>query len=405
MKILLLCGEIPFPPHGGSRMRVYQFIRALAKRHTFTLLAFQYTDDERAGIEALKSYCQVEAVEWQEPEAFARMRSDSPLTARLAHWRALLFDKDPFVAQYFNTEAMHERLVELLGRDSFDLIHVEDTAMMTLIPEPVDMPIVLSIQNVEYKREMRAGAVGMAQKIELVKLKDYERRAFGRAAVCCPTSLLEGEQIIKLVPRAQVQIVANGVDTQAFLPAGRTPPQPRLVFSGTLSYGPNADGIRWFAREVWPSILNLIPDACLQIVGREPPSDICALADERVQVAGDVPDVLPYLYNARVSIAPIFEGGGTRLKILEAMACALPVIATPIGAEGLGVTHGQNILIAENARSFARETVRLLRDPSLRKSIGDAGRAWVEQNYDWRFITQKLERIYLGTAGRLVEQS
>src|SRR2546421_12883869 len=118
--------EIPYPPHGGSRMRVYQFVRGLAQRHRITLLAYHYTDDDMAGIEALSRLCQVVAVRWQEPQTMVRMRSTSALGARLAYGRALLFDGDPFAAQYFRVPALKGRLRELLTRERFDLIHVED---------------------------------------------------------------------------------------------------------------------------------------------------------------------------------------------------------------------------------------------------------------------------------------
>lgn len=395
MKILMLCGEIPFPPHGGSRRRVYQFIRALAERHAITLLAYQYTREEDVPIDALKGWCQVEAVRWQEPPAFKQMRSSRASAARLAFGRALLLDPAPFVAQYFRARSMRERLCERLAREPFDLIHVEDTAMMTLLPDRVHLPIVLSIQNVESWREARAKPATLAQRIELAKLREYERRMFRRASVCCPTSPMEAEQISRLAPAARIQVVANGVDTREFSPGGTKSARPLIVFSGTLSYAPNADGILWFVRAVLPLIQKEIGPVCLDIVGREPPDEIRALASEHVQVAGDVPEVSPMMRRAWVAIAPIREGGGTRLKILEALACALPVVSTAIGAEGLAVTHAKNILIADDAPAFARETIRVLCDPARRDALGGAGRALVAQNYDWSGITRTLEQVYL----------
>jgi sugar transferase (PEP-CTERM/EpsH1 system associated) len=403
MKVLMLCGEIPFPPHGGSRMRVYQFLRALAGRHAITLLAYSHTDDDCASTEALKQWCRVQAVRWQEPEPLARMRSDSPLAAWLAYWRALLLDTDPFVAQYFRTAAMTKLVRDLLARDAFDLIHVEDTAMMALLPEQVRAPIVLSIENVEYWREARAKPAGVAQKIELAKVRRFERRAFQRAAVNGPTSHLEAGYIEKLYPKARVRVIANGVDTLSFTPAESKATHPTLVFSGTLSYAPNADGVQWFVSEVFPIIRGRLPAVCLQIVGREPSDAIRALADEHVSIAGDVPDVRPYLRSAWVSVVPIREGGGTRLKILEAMACALPVVSTTVGAEGLAVTHGQEILIADDVQSFSQQVIRLLCDASLQRALGSAGRALVEKEYDWRSITDTLEQVYLSAAGKPAE--
>jgi len=440
MNILMLCAEIPYPPHGGSRMRVYQFIRALAQRHRITLLAYHYTDDDHANIQALSPLCRVDAVLWQEPETLARMWSAGGMVARLAYGRALLLDSAPFSAQFFRLPALKARLHDLLARERFDVIHVEDTAMMAMLPARMSVPVVLSIQNVEFWREERAGAAGLGERIELWKLRRYERHAFGRAAVCCPTSNLEAEQVKRLAPGARVQVVANGVDTVEFMPprspttsatnaeqatiprdtisvlqeSALTPSavtctssrqgvgvgvdlpadRPTLVFTGTLSYAPNAEGIAWFVRTVWPLVVAAVPGAQLDIVGREPPAEVLAFASDRVHVSGEVPDVRPYLQRAWLAIVPVLHGGGTRLKILEAMACALPVVSTTIGAEGLAVADGRDILIADEPQAFAAHVVRLLLDTLLRDTLGQAGRALVERHYGWRMITEALESAY-----------
>ncbi len=400
MNVLMLCGEIPFPPHGGSRRRVYEFIRKLSTRHRVTLLAYQYEPDEEESVQALRSLCRVEVVSWQEPPELLRMRSGNPLAARLAYGRALLLDVDPFLAQYFRLAPMRDRMRALVAYERFDLVHVEDTAMMGLLPAELGVPVVLSIENVESWREERAHRAPLGDKIDLLKLRQYEARAFRRADISCPTSALEAEQVRKLAPKARVRPVPNGVDTRDFSPGGPPSPDPVVVFTGTLSYAPNARGITWFVREVFPLIQDQIPEVSLTIVGREPPDEILALSTGQVRVLGDVPDVTAYLHRAWVSVVPIRDGGGTRLKILEAMACALPVVATSIGAEGLGMTHEANILIADDAAAFGRETVRLLRDAGLRRSLGCAGRRRVEQEYDWRLITAELEQVYRDATGK-----
>jgi sugar transferase (PEP-CTERM/EpsH1 system associated) len=394
MNVLMLCGEIPYPPHGGSRMRVYQFIRMMAQRHRITLLACQYADDEYAHSAVLGALCQVVAVRWQEPAALARMRVAGTLAAQLAYGRTLLLDSDPWVAQFFRLPALKARLRDLLAREPFDLMHVEDTAMMAVLPAELNVPVVLSIQNVESWRAARAEPAGLGQRIEVWKLRRYERSAFERAAVCCPASALEAEQVQRLAPTARVQIVANGVDTAEFGPAGVKSDSPTLIFTGTLSYAPNAEGIGWFVRDIWPLILAAVPGVKLDIVGREPPAEVLALASDRVHVCGDVPDVRPYLQCAWLAIVPVLHGGGTRLKILEAMACALPVVSTTIGAEGLDVVDGRDILIADEPATFAAHVVELLRDTLLRVTLGQFARALVERHYEWRVITEALETAY-----------
>jgi polysaccharide biosynthesis protein PslH len=395
MNVLMLCSEIPYPPHGGSRMRVYQFIRALAQRHRITLLAYQYADEECASSGALEALCRIVAVRWQEPLALARMRAAGAPAALLAYGRALLLDGDPFVVQYFRLPAFTLRLKDLLAHERFDLVHVEETPMMAAVPKELNVPVLLSIHNVETWRAARVVPAEVGQRIEVWKLRRYERRAFQRATVCCPTSTLEAAQVRRLAPGASVHVVANGVDTEEFTPnAGVKADSPTLVFTGTLSFAPNAEGIAWFARAVWPLVLADMPSATLDIVGREPPPDVLALASKQVRVSGEVSDVRPYLQRAWLSIVPLLHGGGTRLKILEAMACALPVVSTTIGAEGLDVVDGRDILIADEPAAFAAQTMRLLRDPALCASLGQAGRALVEQRYDWRAIGDWLDEAY-----------
>ncbi len=392
MKILMLGGEVPYPPHGGSRMRVFQFIRALSQRHDLTLLAYAY-DDEREHINALRQWCHVETVHWREPRVLAQMRASSAFVSRIAFVRALL-DREPFVAQYFRDARMMARLSALLHDKSFAVLHVEDSAMISVVPADVRVPIVLSLQNVEYWRATRTPARSIGDRLERDKLTRFEGRAFQRAAACCATSTLEAGQVSRLAPNARVQVVANGVDTCAFVPSGDKANEPTIVFTGTLSYAPNADGSVWFVRAVLPLIRNQVPDVHLQIVGREPPAQVRALADEHIQVTGDVPDVAPYLQRAWIAVVPICEGGGTRLKILEALASALPVVSTSIGAEGLHVKPDENILLADDAQSFAHQVIRVLRDVTLRAALGNAGRALVEREYDWRGITRTLEQVY-----------
>ena len=395
MNVLMLCGEIPYPPHGGSRMRVYQFIRALAERHRITLLACQYEGDECEDSAVLGALCRVVTVRWQEPEALACMRSSGALAAQLAYGRSLLLDSAPWVAQYFRLPAFQTRLREMLAAEPFDVVHVEDTAMMALLPAALNVPVVLSIQNVEYWRAARAGSAGMGQRIDVWKLRRYEQTAFERATVCCPTSALEAEQVRRLAPAARVQVIANGVDVGEFTPDDRqNTGSPALIFTGTLSYAPNAEGIAWFMRDVWPLIAAAVPGVQLDIVGREPPPEVLALVSERVRVSGDVPDMRPYLQRAWLAIVPVLHGGGTRLKILEAMACALPVVSTAIGAEGLAVTPGRDILIADEPAAFAAHVVRLLGDALLCKMLGQAGRALVEGHYEWRVIGAALASAY-----------
>ena len=162
-----------------------------------------------------------------------------------------------------------------------------------------------------------------------------------------------------------------------------------------MFWPPNVTGVLWFAREVLPLIWTDLPEARFVIVGKNPPEEVQALAaDPRIQVAGYVADPLPYLQAADTFVVPLFSGGGMRVKILDAWLWGLPIVSTPLGAEGIDLRDGENILLAGDAASFAEATVRLLADPSLNHFLRTQGRAWVELAYDWKKVYARVDVVY-----------
>lgn len=160
-----------------------------------------------------------------------------------------------------------------------------------------------------------------------------------------------------------------------------------------MDFRPNVDAVRWFVTQVWPAVRAVRPDARFVIAGRNPTSTVRALAGEGVEVTGAVEDDLPYLQSASLFVVPMRFGGGSRLKLLQALACGLPIVATPAGAEGVRVTPGDQLLVAEDAQDFARGVVVLLQDRALAARLGEAGRA-LAARYDWDVVTQQLEQAY-----------
>lgn len=206
-----------------------------------------------------------------------------------------------------------------------------------------------------------------------------------------------------LGPRApRVDVVANGVDLGAFPSAGAEPDgPPSLLFTGTMNYAPNVEGIRWFADAVWPRVRERLPAARLVVVGRDPSEAVRRLGElPGVTVTGGVPDVAPYFAAAHVVVVPLLSGGGTRLKIVEAAASERAIVSTSRGAEGLAVRDGHELVLADDAERFAQETVALLGDADRRARLATAARAFAERQ-DWRALGDRLERIALAAAGRL----
>jgi glycosyltransferase involved in cell wall biosynthesis len=163
---------------------------------------------------------------------------------------------------------------------------------------------------------------------------------------------------------------------------------------GGLHWPPNAEGITWFAREVWPQIHQAVPDALFTVIGKEPPEALNQLSLPNLEVTGYVEDVLPYLQETAVFIVPLHAGGGMRVKIVDGWSWGLPIVSTTIGAEGIGYTDGRDLLIADTADTFAQSTIRLLQEPGIAAELGGNGRATLEAHYDWRVVYKGWDDIY-----------
>jgi glycosyltransferase involved in cell wall biosynthesis len=189
-------------------------------------------------------------------------------------------------------------------------------------------------------------------------------------------------------------VVPNGVDLEFFTPSGLPVERGTVLFFGQIGYYPNTDALEFFLNDVWPLVRRSHSTARLVIVGPSVPPEIQRWAGDGITITGAVPDVRPYLERAEAVIVPLRIGGGTRLKILEALAMRKAVVSTALGAEGLDVTHGRDILLADDATSFAAEVGRVLDDAELGRTLGDAGRQLVSERYGWDVSVRSLERLY-----------
>jgi polysaccharide biosynthesis protein PslH len=197
---------------------------------------------------------------------------------------------------------------------------------------------------------------------------------------------------------SRVTAVPTGVDVDYFQPAGEAQPKTDLVFVGSMDWMPNIDGVVWFVNEVLPLIKRKLPECSLAVVGRTPAHEVTELAERQpgIRITGTVEDVRPWLWESKVSIVPLRIGGGTRLKIFEAMAARTPVVSTTVGAEGLDISPGENILIADEPEAFAEACVRLITDANERKRLADAGWQLVETKHSWEAASVEFERALEG---------
>ncbi|MBN1934736.1 MAG: glycosyltransferase, partial [Anaerolineae bacterium] len=201
----------------------------------------------------------------------------------------------------------------------------------------------------------------------------------------------------RLVPNLDVTVVPNGVDVAAytlFQPAAPILPPHSLLFTGTMDFRPNVDAVLWFADQVFGRIRSRVPDAQFYVVGQRPHRRLDALKERPgIAITGSVPDTLPYFASADVYVIPLQSGGGTRLKVLEAMAMKKPIVSTTMGCDGFGLTSGQEALLANDPAQFAQAVISLLNDPSRCKKLGEAGFEFAKQ-YDWTNIVPRLESVY-----------
>ena len=408
MKILMV---IPYAPNLIS-VRPYNLIRFLsAKGHDVTLATVYRNAEELADIEGLRSVC-------ANVIAVRQSKSRSLLNALCVLPRKL-----PLQSVYSWSPTLSARLSELLvgeGRQApFDVVHVEhlrgaeyglfisaECARQAIQPAPAvvwDSVDCISLLFEQAARNSRSLFGRWVTRFELGRTRDYEgflSQQFDRILM---TTSADREAFLRLAPNSSnatpVSILSNGVDLDYFSPGSNTRrEQATLLVSGKMSYHANITMVLFLVEEVMPRIWTGRPDVRLNIVGKDPPASIRSLArDERISVTGMVPDVRSFLRRATVAVAPIQYGVGIQNKVLEAMACETPVVASPQAASALSATSGRELFVAEDIDSFTEAILALLADRKLQRKMGLAGRAYVEKHHDWSAIALRLENLYRET--------
>ncbi len=399
LRVLFLSQIVPYPPHGGVLQRGYNLLRELGREARVHLLAFVHPDvlpteaalqDSRV---ALEKFC--EAVEY-----FPLWPKKSPVH-RVAGLAASAFSSSPFSALAHRSAAFQRRVSDLLDLKSFDLIHVDTIALTQFLDGSHSIPTVLTHHNIESQlMERRAGAEKWVFAREFLrretqKLWSYEVEKVGSFDVNVFVSKADEQTMLERVPGLRTAIVPNGVDVEYFMPA-QGQDVPALIYTGGMNMFANRDAVMFFLNDIWPLIRTRVPGVRFYAVGQDPPKELSALAerDPQVVVTGYVTDVRPLVRDASVYVVPLRVGGGTRLKVLDAMAMGKAMVSTSIGCEGLDVRPDEHLLVADTPEEFAGRTVRLLEDKSRRLALGRAARELVERRYSWRTIGGQLLDAY-----------
>ncbi len=401
MRILWLKSDLLLPLDKGGKLRTWHLMRHLARHHEITYLAFREPAQPAADIEGMHAVAaHVETIARADPaKGTLRFYADAAMH---------LVDPLPYVVAKYRSHAFRQRLEALLAEHTFDLVVCDFLFPAVNLPKRLPCPAVIFTHNVEseiWRRhaDTKRGAIGKRlYGTQYRRMLRYEERTLARFDGVLAVSDADRETFAQRYPGAikrPVHVVPTGVDTEYFAP---NPPavgsrQPaaansNLIFTGSMDWLPNEDAMLHFCRDVLPLIRAEEPGTTLTIVGRTPTPAVKKLADDpAVTVTGRVDDVRPYMREAAVYIVPLRIGGGTRLKIFEAMAMAKAVVSTTIGAEGLPVTSGVNAILADEPPDFARAVVALLRDEQRRGQIEAAARTLVVERYDWSAVAGELE--------------
>jgi sugar transferase (PEP-CTERM/EpsH1 system associated) len=392
LQLLWLTPSLPAPVTGAGT-RIFNLLKVLSTTYQIDLIAGSVAGRPDDGMVAeVRSLCRT--VQVVPPTVGSRRQK------RLLQLRSLA-GPHPMHRSIFYSPEMQAEIHRAVEETAYDAAILE-SSFMGYYALPEQIPRVLDQHNVESEILLRSGQQERSMVRRAYNLLEYRKYRADEQRICREADLIlavsarDREVMTTWSGSAPCVVVPNGVDTEYFSPVDHQNDDCQLanvVFTGTISYSPNTEAILYFAAEIWPLIAQQVPEAALQIVGSGPPAEVLKLARlPHVTVTGTVPDVRPYLAAAQVVVAPLRIGGGTRLKILEAMAMARPVVSTSLGCEGLDVQDEVHLLVADDPGSFAAAAAGLLRNPARRAAMGREGRRLVESSYDWRAVGRVAER-------------
>ena len=398
MKLLWFSHFIPYPPRGGAYQRSYHLLRQAAKSHEIHLVAFDLHNQGRSFL----SECHSELGKFCASVEFWGM----PIPWKSAHWwlRLMLspLRSTPYSCLSFWSPALAERWTQTLRQIQPELIHFDSIDLGLFAPATQGFRKVLNHHNCESAMMERRGdnepnpLKKLFLRTQAHKLARLEGELGPQCDVNLAVSELDAQTLGARAPGAHFHVVENGTDTAYFTPMeGREEPSS-IIFAGSMNYYPNIAAVRFLVSKIWPLIRSRRPAARLWLAGQGPPEWMLQLekTDPNIRVVPNPEDMRIWVGKASVFLCPILDGGGTKLKILDAMAMGKPVVSTSVGCEGLHVSPGKDILVADTPEDFATAVHNLLEDPATRQRLAAAARKLVEEQYGWDAIGHRLEEAY-----------
>jgi sugar transferase (PEP-CTERM/EpsH1 system associated) len=396
----MLTPQLPYPPHQGTSLRNFNLIAQLSKRHQVSVLSFLDADQSLESAGPLLDVC-----EWVDTVPVPQRGIGTRL-------RQMVTTRRPDMAWRLWSPAFSQRLAHRLRVSTFDVVQIEAIELAPYLPtieaaRPRPL-VVFDDHNCEWLLQKRACLTDarIARRwpaaayslVQWMRLKRYEADTCRRADRVVAASEADRQAIQSVAPEVPISIVPNGVDLDEYATYSGPAEPFDLVFTGKMDFRPNVDAMLWFCDEVLPIIRHSRPQVRLAVVGQRPHPRLARLKDmPGVALTGWVSDVRPYIAGAAVYVAPLRVGGGTRLKLMQAMAMGSAIVATSLGAEGFPVQGGRHLLLADTPEEFAETVLRLLDDPAQRAELGKAARAFVQAGYGWDVLVPKIEALYRGS--------
>lgn len=404
MRVLWLSHLIPYPPKAGVLLRSYNMVRELARHHEVDLLAFHQHDllapifsDVAKGVDearkVLGQHCgRLEFFPTPVDQVW-RGKERTALKSLLAG--------SAYNIDWLRSSTFAATLRQWVADGEYDLVHFDTISLMPYLPLVGNVPTMLDHHNIESHMLWRRAENEPRRLLrwyfrrEAAKLEMYEREQCSAVNLNITCSDVDSNRLREIVPDTPVVTVPNGVDVEYFRKGTIEQVSGRLIFVGTLSWYPNAEAVRFIANEVWPLLMEQLPDTSVDIIGANPPAELEKLAAQnpRFRVLGFVDDIRPNMDQAEIYVCPITDGGGTKLKVLDAFAMGKAVIANPVACEGIDVEDGETVCFAETAQQFVDAILALRGDDGRRALMGEKARKLAEDRYAYRAIGDYLASL------------
>lgn len=394
VRILYISDSLPYPLYGGTAVRYYNLLRRIAAQNEVWLITFLDATGESVDLAPLQKFLQhVETVKL-------------PHHDHVAYVPGLIqygLQGKPFELSFYHSDELTRRIGELTTQVDFDLAEIVHSHMAlyrdALAPRLYAKSI-LTFIDVQFQKSQRISRIARQPDKKLrawiyaKMMRRWEPTYADHFGRCIVMSETDRHLLLGVNPGLRVRVVPNGVDTHAYQPLTQNGASASLIFIGSMHYGPCVDAALFFCNEVLPRLRQKVGAVEFWIVGKNPSRAVNALNGNGVHVTGRVDDPVPYYQHSTVCVVPLRAGGGTRLKILEAMALGRPVVSTTLGCEGLDVVDGEHLLIADDPEQFAAQTARLLNDAALYARLVANARQLVVARYDWDTIAHDLQNVY-----------